>query len=245
MGKFFTVEVKPEITASIQNATVFADLEVVFPWTAFDVPKGTCKLVDAVVKVYGAASVRQQFQLDYYFAKSRGGSAPASLGTLNATCDGVGYFNDVIGAFTIHTDSFYHGQDFMSVGSIGRSGTAHGEMALPCLTGEPNSGTNVGYDKLYIGALSVTGDPDFRNTINVDGIQATSQAVLTVQGTSAESSFDVGDIIYDEDNRLMGTIKTVDSATQLTMESNLANASVDTKKIFPISPIKIILSFER
>jgi len=43
----------------------------------------------------------------------------------------------------------------------------------------------------------------------------------------------------------MGTIKSVDSATQLTMESNLANASVDEKKLFPASPIKLILSFER
>ncbi len=244
MGKYFTVEVKPTIAASKQNTAAFAANDVVFDWTAFDVPKGTNKLIDAVVLMRGTAGARQEAQIDYYFAKSRNNSAPASLGTLNSTADGAGYFTDLIGAFTIADADFYHGQDFMSVGSIGRTGTAHGEMALPCLTGEPDSGTNVGFDKLYIGGLGVT-TPDFQNTINVNGIQATTQAVLTVQGTAATSCFDVGDIIHDEDDRLMGTIKTVDSATQLTMESNLANASVDEKKLFPLSPITIILSFER
>tara|TARA_R100001463_G_scaffold19661_1_gene48299 strand:- start:451 stop:1185 length:735 start_codon:yes stop_codon:yes gene_type:complete len=241
---YFTVKVEPTILASKQDAHAYSDNDLIFDWASFDVPKGTCRLVDVTVILYGTAGARQDSKIDFYFAKSRNLSAPTSLGTESATADGVGYFNDLLGTFTISDADYSHGLDYLAVASGPRTGTAHSVNHGLCLTGEPDSGTNVGYDKLYIGGLANAAGLDFRNTINVDGIQATSQAVLTVQGTDARKCFDVGDIVFDESDRLMGTIKTVDSATQLTMESNLANASVDEAKLFPQSPIKIILSFE-
>ena len=81
-------------------------------------------------------------------------------------------------------------------------------------------------------------------TVIVDGVQASSQARLTCKTSSAAKSFAVGDIIHDEDDRLMGTVKSVDSATQMTMEDNLANASVDDKDLYNISPMAILLHFE-
>ena len=244
-GKYFTVEVKPTITASKQAAATFATGDVVFDWTAFDVPKGTSKLVDAVVLARGSNGARQEFQIDYMFAKSRNGNAPASLGTLNATANGTGYFADLIGAFTIAEADFYHGQDFMSIGSIGRTGTAHGEMALPCLTGEPDSGTNVGYDKLYIGGLSVAGTPDFQSTVQVSTETATNTSAVVVKTTSALSCFDEGDVLHDENDLVIGTIKTIDSATAITLEENAASVSAVNKDLYNINPMTIILSFER
>jgi hypothetical protein len=43
----------------------------------------------------------------------------------------------------------------------------------------------------------------------------------------------------------MGTVLTVDSATQMTMEANLANATVNNKDLYNINPITVIMSFER
>jgi hypothetical protein len=243
-SKYFTVKIEPTILASKQNTAAYASNDLVFDWAAFDVPKGTNKLIDMTVIMYGTAGVRQDSQLDYYFAKSRSNVAPVSLGNSNATAGGFGYYNDLLGTVTVSDADFSHGLDYLAVASGPRTGTGHSVIPDLCLTGEPDSGTNVGFDKLYVAGIAV-GTPDFRNTINVDGVQATTQAVLTVQGTDARQCFDVGDVVNDEDDRLMGTIKSVDSATQLTMESNLANASVDEKKLFPASPIKLILSFER
>jgi len=245
MGKYFTVEVKPTILPSKQHLGVYADNDLVFDWFAFDIPKGTNRLIDATVILRGTNGIRQEHTLDFYFAKSRNGSDPASLGTVNATASGTGYFNDILGTVTIDTGDFAHGLDHLSVASGPRTGTAHSVIPALCLAGEPDSGTNVGYDKLYV-AATATGStyPNFAATIDVDGIQATTQAVLAVESTHATKCFDVGDVIFDEDDRLMGTIKTVDSTTQLTMESNLANASVNDKKLYAHSPIKLILSFE-
>ena len=57
--------------------------------------------------------------------------------------------------------------------------------------------------------------------------------------------FAPGDVIYDEDDRLMGTVKSIDSATQITFEDNLANAGVNDKVLYNASPITLVLSFEK
>ena len=57
--------------------------------------------------------------------------------------------------------------------------------------------------------------------------------------------FAPGDVLYDENDRLMGTVKSIDSATQITMENNLSNASVDNAVLYNASPIKLVLSFEQ
>jgi len=244
-GKYFTVEVKPTITASKQALGAFSTDDVVFDWTAFDVPKGTNKLIDAVVVSRGTDGARQDFQLDYHFAKSRNSNDPASLGTLHATANGTGYYNDLIGAFTIDAGDFYHGLDNVSVGGIGRSGTAHGETIQPCLTGEPNSGTNVGYDKLYIAGLGVVGGPNYASTVQVATETATSDIAVVVKTTSALTCFDVGDILHDEDDQLIGTIKSITDATNIVLESLCDSVSAVNKDLYNIKPMTIILSFER
>ena len=40
MGKYFTVEVKPTVTASKQHLGGFTAGDVLFDWTEFEIPKG-------------------------------------------------------------------------------------------------------------------------------------------------------------------------------------------------------------
>ena len=82
-------------------------------------------------------------------------------------------------------------------------------------------------------------------TIAVDGTPATTTNVMTVKTVNANIVFAPGDVIYDEDDRLMGTVKSIDSATQITFEDNLANAGVDSKILYNASPITIVAMFER
>jgi hypothetical protein len=44
---------------------------------------------------------------------------------------------------------------------------------------------------------------------------------------------------------LLGTVKSVDSETQLTMVDNLANAAVDNKDVYNLNPYIVYLSFEK
>ena len=110
MGKYFTVSVKPVLPVSTQiqsNKTdlVFAGGDVMFDWTAFDIPKGAAKLVDIVMIMRGAQTVKG---VDVFFAKTdpNGSTAPGSLGTGNATADGTGYYRNVIGAVHFNTSAF-------------------------------------------------------------------------------------------------------------------------------------------
>jgi len=243
---YFTVEVKPTILPSIQHAGTFGGGAVIFDWTSFDVPKGASKLTDITVMLRGTNGVRQERAIDFYIAKSINGAAPGSLGTVRATADGNQYQNHLIGAIHIHADDYKDGLDIMSMASTGH-GAGGTQTPSVVLEGEPNSGSSVGYDTLYITSIP-TNTLDWRSTCetnNAAGAQGTDQAGLIVSTTSALLHFDKGDIVYDEDDRLMGTVKSVTDATNIVFEENLANASVDNKDLYVHSPVTFILSFEK
>ena len=52
-------------------------------------------------------------------------------------------------------------------------------------------------------------------------------------------------MLHDEDDRLIGTVKTVTDAENMIMTANLANATVNNKDLYNINPITLIMSFER
>ena len=105
MGKYFTVTVKPTIAASIQAEAAFADGDALFDWTAFDLPYAA-ELVSVSIVGRGTEGADQgQPHINFYFAKSIGGVAPSTLGSLNNAVDtptvagGEGWFNHVIGSY--------------------------------------------------------------------------------------------------------------------------------------------------
>jgi len=82
--------------------------------------------------------------------------------------------------------------------------------------------------------------------MTVNGTMVTTSPILTVDDLSPVlSGIGPGDVLRDEDNNLFGTVKSVDSATQITMEDNLAHASADDKLVYNTSPITLLLSFEK
>tara|TARA_R110001606_G_scaffold80499_1_gene185742 strand:- start:457 stop:1209 length:753 start_codon:yes stop_codon:yes gene_type:complete len=247
-SKYFAVTVKPTIAASIQAEAAYSQADVLFDWHAFDIPKGAAKLVGVTALVRqtnGTGANLLPFHV--YYAKSIDGVAPSSLGTVHATANGTGYYNNIIGKNNIEVKDF--ADDYLDVGvhvAALAAGGADSDKPSTVLQGEPDSGTNVGYDRLYVAGLcGVSGVFDFASTVTCTGVQPITQAVLTVGTTSALSNFAVGDILHDEDDRLLGTVKSMDSTTQMTMTANLENATVNAKDVYNISPITLILSFER
>jgi len=268
MGKYFNVVVKPTITAS-KLATVYGSSgDVVFDWHAVDVPKGASKLmgVTAVIRQkHGTAGNEHAFQLVY--GKSINGVAPTSLGTNNASADGVGYFNNVIGKSTVTTNDYMSDilDNGVTIAALAQGG-ASSEKPSIVLEGEPDSGTNVGYDKLYVGMIT-EGAFDFSTNANLDAavdVSGLSAATITtIDGTAADKAFAVGDVLHAQDDIIVGEIASLDAdnitfrhdgengtpanfaAWQIQNGAGAAGDLADDDELFNVNPIKIILHFEK
>ena len=70
-------------------------------------------------------------------------------------------------------------------------------------------------------------------------------SVIDTDGTHADKYLAPGDVIRAHDEAIIGTIKSVDSNTQITLTSNNTEAIDDGDLIYNISPITLILSFEK
>tara|TARA_R110002012_G_C11457873_1_gene592466 strand:- start:67 stop:786 length:720 start_codon:yes stop_codon:yes gene_type:complete len=229
--------IKPLVPASAQNAA-FVDGDIVFDWTGFEIPRGTSKLLGATIKIRSkgdAGSTVQPAGVDLLFAKGPVPDAtPTSLGTANAEVTNFGS-TDIIGAMPYATaDSF-------GLRTLYQSTVSSSELVL-----EPNSdsGDNVGVDKFYVAGLAA-GALDFRSAVTVDGTPGTGQANLDVEDLNPNLFMVVGDVVHDEDDRLMGTISVFTDANNVGMAANLANAGVNDKLIYNINPIEIILHFQK
>ena len=255
MGYFNTI-VKPTIPASNQTGA-FAQADLLFDWYGFDIPRGAAKLVGvtAVIrKTNGTAA--NELPLFLLYAKSdANGDAPSSLGTPNATVGGTGYYNNIIGKSTIITKDFT--EDSLDVGvhvASLQQGGADSESPAQVLQGEPDSGTNVGYDKLYVGGIAGTsGIFDFSTNVFTTGtVEGDDGSItsLTVDNDSggdptATKVFAVGDVLHAEDDIVIGTVKTI-ADTTITFESGLTGGDLaDSEEIYNFSPITLILSFEQ
>ncbi len=249
MNKFFNLEVKPTLLASLQSAGAFADGDVLIDWHAFDIPNGGNLLRDAFMVTKTVNGVRQTHAVEVFFARDVGGVAPGTLGTNNATANGNQYQSHLIGFLSSEEAS--DTATTLDISTIQR--LIHTDATLKyglapnlVLQGEPNTGTLKGYSRIYVGITSIDGTPNFAGTVQCDGIQAVGLKGITVKTTSALLNFGAGDILYDEDDRLLGTVKTVASATEITLTgTGIQNATVDDKDVYPYSPIRLQLSFER
>ena len=239
-SKYFTVEVKPTIAASKQALAAFADGDLLFDWTSFQIPRGPAKLVNATIVSKSADGAVNSHALNLYFAKTRQKNAPVTLGVIHATALGATTSsNEIIGACQSEEADALVGLDHLTIQS---AKTISPNMVLE---GEPNSGDTIGLDTLYVGGISVDGTPTFASTVTCTGVQATSQAVLTVGTTAADDVFAIGDVLHDENDRALGTVKSITSATEMIMTANLTSATINAKDVYCINPIKLILSFEK
>tara|TARA_R100001082_G_scaffold5559_1_gene3802 strand:- start:466 stop:1203 length:738 start_codon:yes stop_codon:yes gene_type:complete len=245
MGKFFTVEVKPEIAASKQKLGAFTDGDLMFDWTSFQVPSGASRLLGVCAVVRAGDGATADHALNLHFAKTIDYNAPESLGTIHATANGKRYYNNLIGTCLIEeTDMYVDGAlDHVAVGFSGGGNRFLGPGIV--LQGEKDSGGYSGYDTLYVAGTTPDGDTNFASTVQIQSQTATNSSTVAVKTTSAENCFTKGDVLYDEDDQLLGTVSIVSSPTNIVLTSNCASVSAINKDVYNLNPIKLILSFER
>ena len=248
MGKYFTVEVKPTIpnVAAGQHAA-FADNDLLFDWFAFDVPKGTSFIKQIVLEVrpngLSGAAVNER-ALDLIFAKTVNGAAPTSLGTANSalTAD-VNNSNHMIG--------YVAGNSYAYEGHLDSTAVAIAREAKAGLIieGEPDSGTNVGFDRIYLAGVAGAAF-DFRSLVQINNGTLDGDT-FTVDGQDPRNMFAVGDVIAATTtadtsvSKSLGTIKSMPDANTIILESTTENAILNDDFIYNTTPVRILLGCEK
>ena len=105
---------------------------------------------------------------------------------------------------------------------------------------EPTSGA----DYVYISMTTKTNnEPDLRSALTVDGA-VDSGTALTVADVDATLVLAPGDVLHAEDDAVIGTVKTINSATSVTLESAISVAIANNDVIHILSPITLIIGVE-
>ena len=250
--RYFSVEVKPTIPASKQNAAAFSAGDVLFDWVEFEIPKGTSRLIGAtmITRPKGNATpTGNKFGSFLLFSKTN----TLSYGTPNSAPTKYPT-NDLLGLLELEDTTSFNIGSGTTVGMAGRASNTSTQANL-LLTGS-QTGSSVGYDKLYM-AAQANGAFDFTsiNAIaeDTDAEHANSQ-VITMDGSSMDvrEHFIAGDVVHigtsvgtPAADSLIGTVASADSATQITLEAVSPTALVDGDILYNIHPIRVILHFEK
>ena len=246
MGKYFSVTKKMPIAASKQHAA-FGAGDVLVDWTAIEIPKGSACLrsLAMLVRPKGdALPTDNNFGCDIVFSTTN----TQSLGTVNSSVDHVP-FPDTIGLIEI-TTGHYGINVFNStvIATTNNNGDTENAGIPIVLTGNPTSGDNVGYDTIYVGIVA-SGNFDFTsiNAVNETGFSAGAQTVITMDGSGMDvrEHFAPGDILHAQDDAVLGTLASADSATQLTLTAANTDAIAEDDIIYNLHPITLVLGFEK
>tara|TARA_R110002012_G_scaffold313176_1_gene524541 strand:- start:60 stop:848 length:789 start_codon:yes stop_codon:yes gene_type:complete len=262
MGKFFSVNVNPDcINGDVSDNNGTADVgagDIVFDWTAVDVPNGTSLLrsIIAVANGEDGAIAGSAIDLELLFAKSIDGVAPPSLGTINtvpAISGTNSWSNHLVGAFRLEggTANGTLGKTPFRVVYTGPGQSADTNLGGPTVMDtEPNTGTTKGFGKLYVAAIHVTarnyGTGVLLNESNIDASAAPTNSI-TVNGVDARKIFSIGDQVYvmDLDTPIPGTLTAVTETTLTFSETNSTVDIDEDDELLNANPYKIKLGFEQ
>jgi len=223
--------------ASIQ-AAAYADTEILFDWHKVEGFKGGS--IDSLkVIVRGTNGAAQTMVgIDLFFATSHIETpddginvsidvTPATLGTTGAAVDTPGWFNNLVGYVPVKSTDFNDADlIYLNIANISLAGK---EI--------PVSGD------LYVAAVS-KGDLSFIQTAQLNdtgGLTAGETATIAVDTRVVTPNWAPGDVIHAVDDAVVGTIKTVDSDTQITLTKANVDALDDDDVLYNISPIQLIL----
>jgi len=264
MGKFFNVDVIPDcIAGDISDNPGSSDIQggdVIFGWTAVDVPKGSCMLRSIVATVNGedGAIAGSLTDLELLFAKSIDGVAPPSIGTIGQApaCNGSNnWARNLVAAYRLEQEAgkgtlaktpfrvVYTGGGGGADSNLGWSGTV--------IDLGPDNGTNVGYDRLYIAGIQVNARHYGTGVLVNGAITSDTATSITVDGTDVRKVFCVGDEVYIQSvDTALGTIKSMThDGTDGTIVLNAAIAGgtdlTNNHELLNANPWRFKLGFER
>ena len=260
MGKYFNVDVVPDCIGgdvSDNNGGDVGASDIIFDWTAVDVPKGACLLKSVTAHVNaedGAYAAGSLTDYELIFAKSVDGVAPPTLGDINGVQTACGelrhHFITGVRLESAAGKGTLSKTTFGVIFSTGISGSADTNIGCNVVIDlEPSSGTNVGYDTLYVAGLQTSarayGTGVLLNESTIDASEAPTNTVI-VDGVDATKIFSVGDQVYvvDLDTPIPGVLTKVEPLLLTFSETNSTVDITEDDELLNANPIRIRLGFE-
>jgi len=256
MGKYFNVTVKPTISVAALAAGNILNTEILFDWHGFDIPKGAAKLI-GITALYTGKNGADYTPVDFELFWAKGNpdkTGPITMGDDGAVIDTFGWYNNIIGKTYVDASLGLNDGDLitgnvLTINSVTGGTAGSNPIAQSNSTvfqGEPDSGANVGYDKIYVAAISKATHNWGPSTMTLDGNHGALKTLITVADLDALISVGAGDILRDEDGILLGTVKNVVNATTINLEKPGLSAEIaNDQLIYNTTPITLILSFEK
>jgi len=259
MNRYLLKEVTPDVINGDVSSVIasnaadkpFASSDILFDWTAFEIPKGGAKLDSIVVHVMGEdGATAGEHDMVLYFAKTVNGVAPNSVGSVNAAFTaGFDFPKALLGGVKLEGsegNSQLIGPAFGDV-LVNAPYSAHGvdgRIVLSAEEGYPSLGTE-GYDTFYVCGFA-GGAYDFSTGVLLnDGSDVADDAgtSLTVDGVDPRKCFQIGDTVYVHDvDTAIGTVASM-TETTIVLAANNVGAIADDDELVNANPIRIKLGF--
>ena len=256
---YLTEEIKPQVNK--MGNVAFTSDDVIFDWTAFEIPKGTAVIKSFSIKVAGTNGSSQTQNFDLFFARSIDGVAPPTLGDSNdaknliKTTAAKPYIIGYHGVDASETEDLADSLVGYNVYGNGKGNTAdisypqqnpiflEGEHDFP---GDSNySKTTPGYQTLWVACTG--GAFDFGTGVNIAGDNAADHLTIDVDGTDADDIFAVGDtvIAFDADGSGETTIGKVTALTDAVVTVDAAPSLIaDDDELCNLNPITFRFGIE-
>ena len=254
MSKYFTKEVKPVMaTVNAGLNAAFADGDVLFDWTSFEIPRGGSKLIgvtfEARPKGDGGATPNI-FAAELLFAKEKIISgvltAPGTLGPLNAAPANSGVIADQCDTFIGHAPIVAGDFGVTDPPAVAFADVPNGMV----FAANPLSGSNAGVDKYYVGGIA-GGAFDFRSLTKINNGDLDGPT-LTVDGTDPRLHLAPGDTVAVTTaadatvQKAMGVVSSIPSDVRLDLTEAFTTADVvNNDVVYNVSPIRLLLTFEK
>ena len=258
MGKYFNATVKPDFTIATAMGTAYSDNDVLFPWTKFEIPKGTAKLtnINAIIQgTNGAAGNSHNMLL--YFAKPINGVAPPTFRTIHGAMSAgfaAAFRRHLIGFLTL-TEANQTDADHLIGYSVLNANNFAGKVGPSILlSGDGNrfagdttySAETQGFNTFFVAAIA-NGEFDFGTDVDLNqgAGQAASQAPvqITTTGTDPRNVFAPGDLIVGETGGPTAEVVSVNSGTLMTI-TNISEQIDQSEQLCFKNPVRLEFGFE-
>ena len=232
-------KVIPTIAASKQTSA-FANEDILFDWHEVKNFRGAeINGITAIIRgTNGADQTMHDFDLLFatsgikvssernFSGISVDTSGVPSLGVVNAGVSKYQWKNNLTGRvlFDVDANAVFNDGDLDVLNIVTVSG-----LNIP-----------VGQD-LFMAAIT-KGAYDFTSTVQVGTETATNTTAVVVKTTGALVNFAPGDVLHDEDDQLIGTVKSVTDDNNIVLAENCASVSAVNKDLYNIHPVQFILS---
>ena len=244
-------EVKPTVTlGNVQ----FTAGDLLFDWTAFNVPIGSVELKEVSGYIMGTDTASQNGELfNLVFAKSINGVAPTSLGTINSPITAQNAMlsrNNIIGYYNVdfgeQADAVLDSLISYNVFGSNYSTTTNPNFQSLVLEGEPAGFTTTGFQTIYVAGIA-EGNFNFGTGVLIAGTHSADDLTIVVDGNDADDVFAIGDVIYAA-NATNGSSATADMTITAVAEELItvssAPAITDDFEVVPKNPLSLRFGFE-